>query len=140
MDQLSKTIVSEYVVFLKDQRSKENLHCDVVWRSLKGMLKIALAIGFACRMRPTESKELGAKLSAYHKSNILMSYSMEDYVYQPELYAHMTQTEKFKSNFLNLGELVHSIETKLPETLTEVCYGGTFVARTLSIQSQSCNV
>ena len=140
MDQLSKTISSEYVVFLKDQRSDMNLHCDGVWRSLQGMLKIASVKGFACGMKPTVSKELGAQLSAYHISDVLKSYSMSDYVYRPELYAHMTQTEKFKSNFINLGEWVHFLETKIPETLSEVCYGGTFVASMHSIQSQSHNV
>jgi hypothetical protein len=126
LSKLSGITEFDIAVFLKDQRSEENIHCDGQWRSLKAMVDIASTKGFACGMKPTVSKELGAQLSVYHVSSYLMTFGMSSYNYRSELYEQ--QSDRFESNFSNMKDWLSFVGGNIKTDLTEVCYGGTFVA------------
>ena len=54
---LRPTLDYDIAIFLKDDRSDENIHIRGMWRSLSSMLQISSTNGFACGMKPIYSPE-----------------------------------------------------------------------------------
>ena len=65
LNNLEPSMDYDFVVFLKDDRTDENINIKGMWRSLSEMVQISYSNGFACGMNPTFSVELGSTLSAY---------------------------------------------------------------------------
>jgi len=130
----------DIVIFMKDDRSEESMHCDGAWKSLESMIQISSSNGFACGMRPTQSKEVGSTLSAYHVTALLKSFSMSQYSNKETLYSSLTKKGDFMSEFRNLGEWVSFVGAILPDRLVQVCYGGTFIATREQVYAQDLKV
>ena len=137
---LRPTIDYDIAIFLKDDRSDENIHIRGMWRSLSSMLQISSTNGFACGMKPIYSPELGSKLSAYHVNALLKQFSLEEYMNRVNFYGAALMQSEFKSEFKNLGEWLSFVGGSFSDNLlVEVCYGGTFLATKDRIASVSMN-
>lgn len=125
---LESTRDYDMAIFLKDDRSEENINIKGMWRSLSDMVKLAFTNGFACGMNPTFSVELGSSLSAYHVSFLLKQFSLHSYSNRLHVYGETLMKSDFSSEFHNLGEWLSYVGAHFPDSLlTEVCYGGTFL-------------
>jgi Protein of unknown function (DUF3431) len=125
----------DVVVFLKDERSNENIHQAGYWASLPDMLHTAYEQGFACGMRPTSINRDGVfYLSAYHDTAALMEFAKKEYGYQSERYGS-NKVDPFESKFENMGAWVKDMRLPIPQNLMQACYGGSFAVSLEAIRS-----
>jgi hypothetical protein len=125
----------DVVVFLKDERSNENIHQAGFWASLPDMLHTAHEQGFACGMRPTAINRDGVfYLSAYHDTAALMEFAKKDYAYQADKYGS-NKVEPFESKYDAMGAWVMDMGLPIPQDLMQACYGGSFAVSMEAIRS-----
>jgi len=142
----------EIHVFLKDDRDPSSIHQPGSWRSFHEMLRISSERGFVCGMEPRgfwtkNGKRKRVLLSTYHITNRLSRFSMSKYTslvgFKKVKYDSLNQTKEekpFASGFANFREWQTSIPLKLPQPVTEVCYGGSFAATTQAVKLQTLHV
>lgn len=120
------------VIFLKDTRSPVLGR----WRPFGDMLRIISVTGFACGMEltvnavenPLRRKKQYLLLSAYHRTNDIDGFRIDDYQNNKYTNPNEQPTEPFKSKYANLSDWIMSIPFAWAHNpaLVEVCYGGSF--------------
>ena len=133
---------TDVVVFLKDaDRIAANIHQPGAYRSLNEMLRIASQNGFACGMEPTKpgwNVKQPTLISAYHDTMILQTFLLNKYSrWNKSLrWKNKAETTKgFKSKYQNLGDFHKQLQIEIPDTIVQVCYGGSFAVTRETIKN-----
>lgn len=129
------------VVFLKDDKSDENLHQPGRWVDFASMIRIASsANGFACGIDVETAGGRKCSYSAYHDTAILSGFAMKQYQRKLDRGYQPTGAD-FESGFVNLRAFFETMTDgrALPE-LAQVCYGGVFAASYASIRRVDARV
>lgn len=120
---------SSIVMFLKDDRSDQNLHQKARWNNYKTMIQVASSSnGFSCGL--VHDKTLGMRnawvdISAYYMTSKLMEFSQKQYTRRADMYGG--DRIEFKSKWSNLGSFYHDVLNANPSSdVVQVCFGGTF--------------
>jgi hypothetical protein len=125
----------EVVIFLKDDRSDNNIRQNGFWRTITDMLRITSKSGFACGMKPTLRDN--HQLSSYHDVGTLMRFRLKRYASKNKGYNNIDAAPvPFASNYSNLGQWAAQLKLPLPKTLTNVCYAGSFAATVSQMRKQ----
>lgn len=127
----------DVVIFLKDERTEENIHQAGVWTSFTEMLHTAHEQGFACGLRPTNIDRNGAvfHLSAYHDTAALGAFNKKEYSHHADIYVGHAK-DPFPSIYPDLAAWSKAMRFPLPKDLMQACYGGTFAVAMTSIRAQ----
>ena len=134
---------SSIVMFLKDDRSDQNLHQKAGWNDYTTMIQVASSSnGFSCGL--VHDKTLGIKnarvdISTYYLTSKLFKFSLKQYTRRADMYEG--DGIEFKSKWSNLGAFSHHVFNVNPSSdIVQVCFGGTFAVLVSNIKKVDASV
>ena len=134
---------SSIVMFLKDDRSDQNLHQKAGWNDYTTMIQVASSSnGFSCGL--IHDKTLGIKnarvdISTYYLTSKLLEFSQKQYTRRADMY--VGDGIEFKSKWSNLGSFYHDVLNANPSSdVVQVCFGGTFAVLVPNIKKVDASV